>query len=126
MLTEVDWANNVLVNYNNDYPHYLIQVVYKEDNPADNPYESGNGVIIIETNNLNNFMIELNEFHNKELTQYNLEISKTANFRAELVSASKCDFDRFIDDDVVRFNILDKFNMCRIETSSAFLTFLTS
>lgn len=59
--TALDWSKNVYDEQNTGnqtFPHKIIQLVYK-DNPTNEPYETKNGIIIIETNSVFKILKEI-------------------------------------------------------------------
>lgn len=60
VLTAVDWVKNVYSNQKINYPHDIIQLLYKE-RPEVNPYRDRNGIIIVEFNDLQQFLNDVSE-----------------------------------------------------------------
>jgi len=58
VLTALDWSKNVYKGEEGNYPNEVIQVVRK-NNPKEDPYRDKNSIIIVETNDLEDFFREL-------------------------------------------------------------------
>jgi len=57
VLTALDWSKNVYDSKRQNYPHEVIQV-YRNANPRNEPYIDHNGIVVIETEELESFFNE--------------------------------------------------------------------
>ena len=58
VLTAVDWTKNVYSNQRINYPHDIIQLLYRTD-PIDIPYRDRNEILILEFNDLQEILEEI-------------------------------------------------------------------
>lgn len=105
VISSVDLANNVYKNINNNHESNIIQVI-RNENPKREPYRDDNGVIIIETDELINFFNELISIYNDK----DIVIQDTKNKVMEKINffqnATKKDYDKFIDIEEFRKEII--------------------
>jgi hypothetical protein len=120
VLTALDWSKNVFKEEQSNYPHDVIQVI-KKDNPETNPYRSKNGILIVETSELDHFFSEFSGIRTEEKKLEKVESDSLNKLVNEL---NKSMIKKFIDDNNYRkkaINVLSKF---QIHIISGFVTFL--
>lgn len=123
VLSALDWSKNIYTK-DNEYPYEIIQAVWTE-NPKDNPYRDENGNIIIEINNLENFLQELGaklldkkEIYNKNLEELNSLIGRLEVYDEDLVN-------KFINEKEFRIKLLDMVSEFEYNMVSPYIEFFT-
>ncbi|MEN6314457.1 MAG: SIR2 family protein [Clostridiaceae bacterium] len=106
VITALDWSKNVYTNVSENYDTEIIQLLYT-DNPKDKPYRDSSGVLIIEINNLINFFQELNDYFRKYSKSYNEKLDKINGYIKMFVSPKEDDIMDFIDNSVIRKEIIE-------------------
>jgi hypothetical protein len=123
VLTALDWSKNVFTGSEDNYPHEVIQVLWQKE-PKDQPYRSGNKVIVVETDEIGAFCKEyatVAEEMRKERKQLQSRLRKIATIFTDLDAD---DVARFIDDETWRKSILKFLGKYRIEVVAEFEAFL--
>lgn len=123
VLTAVDWSKNVFHKKGTDYPNDIIQIVYQAE-PEDEAYIDKNGVVIIETNNLEEFLCELVTHKKKREEQKNDEEIELENINEIFNSGQTDNIHKFIDNQQIRLNIIRAVSEHSNSLTSSFLFFL--
>ena len=123
VLTALDWSTHVFSQGKANYPHEVIQVIWKET-PRHKPYRDKNGIIIIETSDLAEFFEEylhIREVEEKREAKERLDLEKVA---AELAKPSDSIIQRFIDDLGFRQAVLTSLSKFKVDLIAGFISFL--
>lgn len=121
VLSAVDWSNNIY-EYSNIYPHDIVQVV-RSANPNAEPYRDKNNIIIIETNEIKDFLAEFNQVLVENI-HFNLgRLAKIEELNGELTTEEY--ITKFISDQKFRFSMLKILADFEIHMISQFIDFLS-
>lgn len=125
VLSAVDWSQNI---YNktvetNAYPHDIVQVVRVTD-PKPDPYIDKNGIIIIETDEIINFLGELETIMITEQHEYDELLEEIKEINEELTKENDNNVDRFINEATLRLQLLEKIDEFSIHMILPFIDFL--
>lgn len=120
VLTAVDWTKNVYSNQRINYPHDIIQLLYK-DEPKKEPYRDKNDILIIEFKELISILIEIAELVKKEKL-IELETEKELHdLNVILGNPDQTDVISFIDNEEFRAEVIDAISNNGIKLISGFL-----
>jgi len=123
VLTALDWSKNVFKEEQTNYPHDVIQVL-KKDNPKEEPYREKNGILIIETDNLDNFFSVYGVARLQEIEREKKELASLNKLADALNDAKQSMIDKFIDDEHFRKDTLGILSRFQIHIISGFVSFL--
>jgi SIR2-like domain len=123
VLTALDWSKNVFKEEQSNYPHDVIQVI-KKDKPKTDPYRSKNGVLIVETSELDHFFSEFSGIRTEEKKLEKEETDSLNKLVKELNDPKKSMIEKFIDDNKYRKKALNVLSNFQIHIISGFVTFL--
>jgi hypothetical protein len=105
VLTALDWSKNVYKNVKRNHPNFLVQVLKKEE-PSPSPYSDDNGIIIIETHDISDFLKELQDVIVKKTELETIQQNNIKAFEQSLKNPNKDDVERFIDDQNFRIDVI--------------------
>lgn len=108
--TALDWSRNVYDEQHigkQKYPHNIIQLVYN-DNPKNEPYETSNGIIILETNSVYNILQEMSETISQLQCEYDQKNITLNEYQNKYLNSTQSDIDFFIGDENKRKQMLDE------------------
>lgn len=94
--TAVDFANNVYTNNTEEYDFPIIQLIRK-DNPAEDIYESKEGIIILEIKSLESFFAEICVFMEEYKERYKDKSNEVANLIKYLNDTEEDNISDFIE-----------------------------
>jgi hypothetical protein len=120
VLTAVDWTKNVYSGQRTNYPHEIIQLLFKK-NPKDLPYRDRNDILIIEFDNLK---IILNEIAKSVVEEKEIELENDNilhELNGILENPEPSNIENFIDDEIFRKNIIEIIAKNNIKLISGFL-----
>jgi hypothetical protein len=123
VLTALDWSNNVFREEESNYPHDVIQVLRK-DNPKEEPYREKNGILIIETDNLDHFFSEFSGVRTQEKKREEKETESLNKLASALNDPEQSMIDKFIDEEKFRREVLNILSKFQIHIISGFVSFL--
>lgn len=106
VLTSVDWAKNVYSNQRVNYPHEIIQLLYKED-PQDEPYRDKNDILILEFNNLEVILGEIVERTNTATEEKGTHAAEENSLHDAIRDPNDQLIDEFIDNAKFREGIIE-------------------
>lgn len=109
VISSLDLANNVYTNVNTNFKSNIVQVIRKdksEEGYKEDPYINDNGVIIIETDEIINFFKELICIYNEKDDWGELQNKKVMERIEFFQSAKNNEFNKFIDDEDNRREII--------------------
>lgn len=112
VLTALDWSRNVYADSLGVYPHEVIQVV-RNKKPADEPYRSSSGIMVIETSSLADFFTEYKKVTKKLRRNRKEEKKQLRELAALFDNADPSDISKFLDDTDWRkstFKVLSRFS----------------
>jgi hypothetical protein len=125
VLTALDWSNHVFEEKRGAYPHEVIQVLYAKK-PAEKPYRSSDGIVVLETASIENFFDEYLEasihFRSKRKTNIELKNQAAALFK----DAEPDRIKRFIDEEDWRRRILAMSKDFGVDVLAELETFLNA
>lgn len=123
VLTALDWSKNVFSDNHVEYPQDLIQIL-RIKNPKKKPYRDKNGILIIETGDLNKFFEEIASVHEEISTKENRQIEEIKKLASRLNNPKSSMIDKFIDNKTFRDSILKALAKYPIHLISGFVSFL--
>jgi len=106
VLSAVDWSNNVYSGSCNNYPQDIIQVLRVDGTPKVHPYVDKNKVIILEINDLRNFLLELSEVNNDFINAEKVKKKDFAKINKFLEDTTGDSVNKFIVNSVFRISLL--------------------
>lgn len=123
VLTALDWSKHVFRSEKQDYPNDVVQV-YKQNNPAEQPYRDRNGILIIETADLPSFFEEFIEGQVELAKQKEKEKKVLEVLANKLNSPDAPLIEEFIDNLKFRKQILKILSRFPIHLVAGFVSFL--
>lgn len=123
MLTALDWSKNVFKNEHQTYPHDIIQIL-RISTCKQKPYRDKNGILILETNELNCFFAEFADIREVEKDKEAKEFEKINKLAKRLNDPKKSTIDKFIDEKDFRKDVLKILSKFQINIISGFVSFL--
>lgn len=123
VLTALDWSKNVFKKEHQSYPHDIIQVLRKS-NPKSTPYRDKNGILLLETSELNSFFAEFADIREIEIEKEAKEFKKLNKLANLLNDPQQSTIDKFIDEEDFRGNVLNILSDFQIHIISGFVSFL--
>ena len=123
VLTALDWSRNVFRGERKNYPHGVI-LVLREEEPAEAPYRTRNGVVIIETDELSKFFKEFIEVRKRVAQEENKEREALDKLAAKLTAARGSMIEKFIDNEEFRGKTLKTLSESSIHLVAGFVLFL--
>lgn len=123
VLTALDWSNNVFSSKESHYPSEVIQVLRKED-PSPTPYRDRNGIVIIETAELEDFFDEFTQYHKRFLKRKATRDRAVNALTLKLQAPDDELIDEFIDDESVRKDTLKDLAAFPASTIAGFESFI--
>jgi hypothetical protein len=123
VLTALDWSRNVFRGERKNYPHGVIQVL-REEEPAEAPYRTRNGVVIIETDELSKLFEEFMEVRNRVAQEKDKERETLDKLAAKLSAPKSSMIEKFIDDEKFRSKTLKILSESSIHLVAGFVLFL--
>ncbi|MEH7239406.1 SIR2 family NAD-dependent protein deacylase [Bacillus sp. JJ1562] len=100
----VDWSKNIFPQ-SKEYPHEIIQAIRKSE-PSSEPYRNISGNIVIEINEIEDFLQELTDFFIERENEYNTKIEKINELIGKLTENKAEQVDRFIKSQELRLGLL--------------------
>lgn len=104
VLSALDWSKNIYT-IKNEYPHEIIQAIWTED-PKENPYRDENGNIIIEIDDLKEFLSQLSEYLVEKKDEYNNKINELNELLGLLEVDNEDLVDKFMKEEEFRIDLL--------------------
>jgi len=124
VISALDWSKNVYTNLNKNYDAKIIQLLYT-DSPKDKPYEDSYGVIIMETNNISEFLEQLNYYYNSYLEEYLSKKDKIKDYMSLFIEKDDGDTDLFISDRTYRIELIQYIANLNIEFSYIYPSYMS-
>ena len=123
VLTALDWSRNVFKGEEPNYPNDVVQVLRKQ-NPSATPYRDRNGILIIETADLSDFLRDLVDSRNALAEKEQKEQTALTDLASRLNSPDASIISNFIDDPQFRSGILKILSKFSIHLVAGFVSFL--
>lgn len=123
VLSALDWSKNIYTK-KNEYPCEIIQVFWT-DNPGDSPYKDENGNIIIESNDIIDFLDELVEFILRKKDKYNDKLESLKRLVGLLDGDDKELVEKFINSGRFRAELLDLLSEFEYHMIYSYIEFFT-
>lgn len=123
--TAVDWSRNVYTDTEAVMDEQFVMVLYSES-PTSEPYRDSNGMFVIETNDLGEFLAELNATWEREDARRRALQSILERFAAELRASPAEMVSWFVDDKERRDNLLSHLQSASPELLASFMTFFAA
>lgn len=124
VLTALDWSKNVFEKLKANHPDSLIQVLRKEK-PNSIPYLDNNNIVIIETNEISSFLVELGDIINEKLNEESDRESSLMDIETYLKNPDTSGIEKFIDDKTYRLEIIELLSDFKDYLISGFLEYLS-
>lgn len=106
--TALDWSKNIYDEQNSKttkYPHKIIQLVHKRT-PADEPYETENGIIILETDSVFTILKEISDTIDDVQIENDDIQNEVLNIQNKFLNPTEEDINNFITNDNVKNNTI--------------------
>ncbi|MUG67283.1 SIR2 family protein [Paenibacillus campinasensis] len=123
VLSAVDWSKNIYKE-NNGYPHEIIQAI-RTDNPSSEPYRDKNGIIIIEVDEIKNFLQELVEFFRIRKDKYDNKLDELYKLIGDLTKSDEELIESFIADQKKRLSLLQLLSEFELHMVSPYIDFIS-
>lgn len=125
VLSSVGWSKNIYTE-DNEYPYEIIQALWVSS-PTENAYRDENGNIIIEINDLKQFLNDLTAFIVHMQEDYDNELAKLEELISKLQEENEEFVQVFIDDRNVRLELIE-IQLTRFEHNmiTPYIQFLTT
>lgn len=125
VLTALDWSKHVFEEKRGIYPHEVIQVLYAKK-PAEKPYRSSDGIVVMETASLEDFFDEYLEASKPFRAKRKAIIEQKKQASALFENAEPERIKRFIDDEDWRRRILAMSKDFGVDVLAELETFLNA
>lgn len=123
VLTALDWSRNVFKSTERDYPNEIIQVLRSKD-PKTEPYRDKNSIVIIETDDISNFLNEYAEVRVSAVKEEEETLKNVITLSEHLNDPDVSTIEKFIDDLTFRKQVLDVLSTFPNHLISGFVAFL--
>lgn len=123
VLSALDWSKNIYAN-ENEYPHDIIQL-YRTSSPKDYAYRDENGNLILEIDEIENFLIELLNELKKRKEVYNNKLDELENLIGELKCEDSNLVSKFITQENFRSELLEKISEFEYNMMHTYIEFFT-
>jgi hypothetical protein len=123
VLSAVDWSKNIYKE-NNDYPHEIIQAI-RTDHPSNEPYRDKNGIIIIEIDEIQNFLQELVDFFSIQKENYDNKLDQLYKIIGDLTQSDDELIESFISDQKKRLSLLQLLSEFELHMVSPYIDFIS-
>lgn len=124
VLSAVDWSKNIYQS-TNSFPDEIIQIV-RAKKPKAEPYLDKNGIIILEIDELENFLIELKKFYEKKSKERLEWSTRLEELLESFKEANEKTINNFISKRTYRYNVLKLLSQFETEVISSFMELLSS
>lgn len=123
VLSALDWSKNIYT-VKNEYPHEIIQAIWTEE-PRENPYRDENGNIIIEIDDLKEFLSELSEYLVQKKEEYKDKINELNELLGLLEIDNEDLVDKFMKEEEFRIELLKLASEFEYNMIYSYIEFLT-
>lgn len=123
VLSALDWSKNIYT-IKNEYPHEIIQAIWT-DEPKENPYRDENGNIIIEIDDLKEFLSKLSEYLVQKKEEYNKRINELNELLGLLEVDNEDLVDKFMNEEEFRIDLLKLASEFEYNMIYSYIEFLT-
>lgn len=120
VLTAVDWTKNVYSGQRINYPHDIIQLLFK-DSPQKEPYRDRNDILIIEFKDLKELLLEIKKDIIKEREQEHKKTKDLSKVNKIFKAPTPENIKLFIDDEKFRKTVITAISKHDVNLISGFL-----
>ncbi|MFR3072520.1 MAG: SIR2 family NAD-dependent protein deacylase, partial [Paeniclostridium sp.] len=123
VLSALDWSKNIYAN-ENEYPHDIIQL-YRTSSPKEHAYRDENGNLILEIDEIENFLIELVNELDQRREIYNNKLEELEDLIGELKCEDSNLVIKFIKEENFRSELLEKVSEFEYNMMHTYIEFFT-
>ncbi|HIE8962202.1 TPA: SIR2 family protein [Klebsiella pneumoniae] len=123
VLTALDWSRNVFKSTEREYPNEIIQVL-RTKSPKKRPYRDSNSIVIIETDDISNFLTEYAEIRVSAVAEEQKTLKDVIELSEHLNNPDVSTIEKFIDDLSFRKKVLNILSTFPNHLISGFVAFL--
>ncbi len=122
VLSSLDWSKNIYTE-KNEYPYEIVQAFWTSE-PKENPYRDENGNIIIEIDDIGNFLEELSGYLIDKKKEYDKMLNELEILCGRLTEDDEELIERFINKGDFRIELLDLVSKFEYNMINPYIEFL--
>lgn len=123
VLSALDWSKNIYTSQN-EYPYEIVQAFWT-DTPKEEPYRDENGNIIIEINDLKQFLNELSDYLLNKKEEYDSKVKELDELIGLLEVDDEEIVQKFIENREFRIRLLDLVSEFEYHMIYSYIEFFT-